>query len=485
MKRIIKNLGYQTLYQILAICLPLITSPYISRVLGAEGLGAYSYTYSVVNYFTLFAMLGTLSYGSKSIAIVKGDRESLTHVFWGIYYFQAIVSVISIFAYILFLRVVVEKNIFIAAVQITWIIGCLLDISWFFFGLEEFKITVVRNIVIKILTILAIFLFIKQPQDVWKYALIMSFGTLLSQIALWPFLPRYITVYRPSVKEVCMHIKPNIMLFVPLLGLSVYHIMDKTMLGIVCNNAESGYYYNADKVMSMPLTVIMATGTVMLPKMSELVAKGSDDEENYLFHTSLNVFMILTIGMAFGISAIAQDFIPFFFGPGYERCINLVYIFSLIMIFKALANIIRNQFLIPHNYERVYIISVFAGAILNLVANYILIVVMNLGAVGACLGTLVAEVTTCILYIVAIKDKIEIISILQGMFVYILFGLLMALCVFGFASNMPTSIWSLMLEVFLGTIIYFTLCIYYIRKHKENNLYLLVIGLKDLMGKGE
>lgn len=474
MKKLLKNLGYQTVYQILAICLPLITSPYISRVLGADGLGVYSYTYSLVNYFTLFAMLGTTNYGSRSIAVVKENKESVTHVFWSIYALQIISSVVALIAYITFVKAFVTQNILIATVQAIWIIACVLDISWFFFGIEEFKVTVIRNIIIKLMTVVAIFMFVNQPGDVWKYTVIMALGTLLSQLALWPFLFKYIGFYMPKVQEVCAHIRPNILLFIPLLGLSVYHIMDKTMLGMVCSEAESGYYYNADKVMSMPLTVIMATGTVMLPKMSELAAKGDSKEENYLLNISMEGFMLLTIGMAFGISAVAQHFIPIFFGPGYEPCVVLVYIFSVIMIFKALANIIRNQFLIPHNYERIYTISVFVGAILNFIANCIFIIIMDMGAVGACYGTLVAEMATCILYIISINKETQMIFRLRKIFVYFLMGIVMFTCVLFVSSHLQQSIISLLIEIAVGSMLYLVMCLCYWWKNEKSMFHLLL-----------
>lgn len=130
------------------------------------------------------------------------------------------------------------------------------------------------------------------------------------------------------------------------------------------------------------MTVIMGTGTVMLPKMSEIIAKGNETEENYVFSMSIEGFMLLTIGMAFGISAVAPKFVPIFFGTGYEACIVLTYIFSVIMVFKSLANIIRNQYLIPHNMENVYTLSVFIGAVLNFLSNYLFVVVWNLAQKG-------------------------------------------------------------------------------------------------------
>lgn len=473
MRKILKNLGYQTVYQILAICLPLITSPYLSRILGAEGLGKYSYSYSIVNYFTLFALLGTINYGSRSIALVKSDLKETEKTFWSIFSLQVMTSILALIAYIVFLRVFVKENLLLSCVQGIWIIGCALDINWFFFGIEEFKVTVIRNTIIKLLTVVAIFVFIKEAGDTWKYAIIMSGGTLVSQIVLWPFLFKRIGYYLPTWKEIGTHLKPNLLLFIPLLGLSIYHIMDKTMLGIMCASSESGYYYNADKVMSIPFTVIVATGTVMLPKMTEIVASGDEKKEKILFSSSVEGFMLLTIGLAFGIAAVAERFVPIFFGTGYEPCIPLIYIFSVIMICKSLANIIRNQFLIPHHLEKLYSYSVFVGAALNLVANYLFIVKLKMGALGACYGTLVAEFATCILYVFFIKRKVQIIQDIIRLIPYVIMGGIMYVVVIKISVYIPKTVWGLMLEIVVGGGIYITMCLAYGVKNKKSIVHVL------------
>ena len=474
MKRIVKNLGYQTINQGLSICLPLVTSPYISRVLEADGLGVYSYTYSIVNYFTLFAMLGTVNYGSRQIALVKERTEDVRKNFWSIYMAQLMASLLALFAYAVYLKECRTGYFTVAVAQTIWILACSLDINWFFFGIDEFKITVTKNTIIKLLTFVAIFIFVKDKSDIWKYVIIMAGGTLLSVVVLWPFLIKKIGFYLPTRQEICEHIKPNILLFIPLLGLSVYHIMDKTMLGMVCAYEESGYYYNADKIMSMPLTVIMGTGTVMLPKMSEIIAKGNETEENYVFSMSIEGFMLLTIGMAFGISAVAPKFVPIFFGTGYEACIVLTYIFSVIMVFKSLANIIRNQYLIPHNMENVYTLSVFIGAVLNFLSNYLFVVVWNLGAKGACYGTLVAEAITCIFYVISISKTVDIFISIRRLWGYLLIGVAMYGFVWLISRYLSVSIKNLIIEIAVGGMIYILLCIIYWYKNSNSMFHTLI-----------
>lgn len=467
MRQLIKNLSYQTLYQILAVCLPLITSPYVSRILGAEGLGIYSYTYSIVNYFTIFAMLGVINYGSRTIAIVKNDKELLSKNFWEIYSLQLISSFIALLGYCV---VVVYSNVNneIVLTQTIWVVACIFDISWFFFGIEKFKVTVLRNTIIKLLTVVAIFLFVRNETDLWKYVVIMSAGTLISQLALWPFLRPEIVYCKPSFKGIFMHLKPNILLFIPMIAISVYHTMDKTMLGVFSTYEQSGYYFNADKVINMPLTLITAAGTVMLPRMSALVAEGKGNEEKQLFNQTLDLFMFLTFGMSFGIAAVANEFVPIFFGTGYEECICLLYVFAFVMVFKSLSSIIRNQYLIPNNKEKVYTYSVIVGAIINFVCNLIFLVPLKLGAMGATLGTLVAEFTTFSFYIIFTQRKINLLKPIRGTLLYIGPGLTMFFVVRMCALlDMPIII-RLLIEIVVGAGIYLLLCFPILKRRKTS-----------------
>lgn len=466
MRQLIKNLSYQTVYQILAVCLPLITTPYISRVIGAEGLGIYSFTYSVVNYFTIFAMLGVLNYGSKTIAIVKKDRRLLSKTFWEIYSLQFISSIVALAGYLVVILVSTE-NRDIVLMQTIWVIACVFDISWFFFGIENFKVTVVRNTIIKLLTVAAIFLLVRSSADLWKYVVIMSAGTLISQLALWPFLLREITFYKPTVKGVFAHLKPNLLLFIPLVAISVYHIMDKTMLGMFSTYEQSGFYYNADKVINIPLSLITATGTVMLPRMSALVAEGKKAEEGKLFNQTLDLFMFLTFAMSFGIVAVAQEFIPVFFGRGYEECIRLTYVFAIVMVIKSLSSIIRNQYLIPNNQEKIYTYSVVAGAILNFICNYIFMVPLKLGAMGATLGTLVAEFATCLFYILFTQRKINLMSPILGCLVYLIPGIVM-FCAVRACALINVSVYiQLAIEIIVGAGIYLLICFPILKRKRK------------------
>ena len=165
MSSIKKNLGLQSLYQVLAIGMPLITSPYLSRVLGAKQLGIYLYTGSVVAYFSLFAMLGTVNYGTRSVTAVRANNLEKNKVFSNIYMMQLFSSIIALFAYIIFLVFFCKENKLASTLQIIALLSCMLDINWLYWGIA---LTVKRNIIVKLLTVVSIIVFVNSENDLRK-----------------------------------------------------------------------------------------------------------------------------------------------------------------------------------------------------------------------------------------------------------------------------------------------------------------------------
>ena len=210
-----KNLIYNIIYQLLILILPLITMPYVSRVLGADGIGTYSYTYSIAYYFMIFGMLGLNNYGNRTIAKVRDDKDKLSKEFCSIYIFQLITTSAMIILYFIYILVFFEQYRYIAIIQSMYVISSMFDINWFFFGIEKFKLTITRNTFIKVLSLVLIFTFVKTVEDVWKYTAILAGSTLFSNIILFSFLKRYVKFTKINKYDVFKHFKPNLILFLP------------------------------------------------------------------------------------------------------------------------------------------------------------------------------------------------------------------------------------------------------------------------------
>ncbi len=456
-----KNFIYQTAYQILAIALPLITSPYVSRVIGAQGLGIYSYTSSITTYFMLFAMLGVNNYGSRSIALVKNDRKKLSKVFTEIYVLQCILTFIVTSIYVLYFFVANPKNPLIVIIQGITIVNCFLDINWLYFGLEKIKITVTRNTIVKLFTIVCIFLFVHSSGDLWIYTLIMSASTLVSEIVLFFNLKANVDFVAVKLKNVLKHLKPNFLLFIPIVALSVYHYMDKTMLGILSTELQSGYYYNVDKIINIPMGIITGMGTVMLPRATVLVSKHDSDGTVKLFHKSFELVFFLSSAIVFGILAISNEFTVWFFGKEFAPCIELLNVLAFVAFFKAISQIIRMQYLIPAMKNKEYITIIGSGAVINFIMNYILI--LKMGAMGAVIGTVVSEGIVCIWHLIDARKDLPVFSLVFSNWFYILDGIIMYIIVRRVASMqlISNSTLQVLCEVVLGGVIYMILCLVY------------------------
>lgn len=452
-----KNLTYQTIYQIIITITPLITSPYLSRTLGAEGLGIYSFTQSIVNYFMLFAMLGFSNYGTRSIAMCK-TKDKQNELFSEIYTIQIISSLIAIFFYILFI-IFYNYDFNYMLLQIFWLLSCLFDVTWYFFGVEEYKTTVLKNIIIKLLTVLSIILFVKNTSDVLIYIFIMSFSTFISQYILWHILRKKISFKLTNLKETYnKHFKFVITLFLPYLAMSVYHIMDKTMLGFFSNNQQSGFYYNSDKIVNIPLGILNGVGTVMLSRISSIQNEdNSKIKISKLINSTIICIMWIGIALSLGITAISKDFIPLFFGNGYDECILLVQIFSIILLIKALGNIVQSQYMIPFKKERQMTKCICIGVIINLIANYLFIKVLNFGALGATLGTLLAESVVCIMEVYICNKEIYILKNILKSILFAIPGIGMFILIKFISTLIDKAIVKIIIEILLGGILYLIL----------------------------
>ena len=402
-------------------------------------------------------MLGVEKYGNRSIAAVQGNRKAIQTCFWNIYAIQFTASCLSIAVYLLSSIWGSEARRIFILLQCLWLVSCLLDINWFYFGCEQFRLTTIRSIIIKLLTVLSIVVFVQSPADLTKYILIMAGGTVLNHLVLWCALPRYISYERPEWTQLKTHIGPIFRLFIPVLAISVFHIMDKTMLDLLSDEKSLGYYYSADKVINIPLGVISAVSTVMLPRMSNIIETQSMDEAKAMLKKSSELTTFLVAAIGFGIAAVAKEFIPLFFGPGFEPCIQLIYCFVPVLFAKAWGELICSQYLIPSKKDQLYTVAVFVGAGVNLIANYALI--RRYGAVGAVLGTLLAESTVLAVEAIGVKEEISFLRLICSQFKYLVFGGIMLMVVRLFAANTNLHVLlQLCLMIFLGAFVFMFCC---------------------------
>lgn len=481
MENVKRNLIYNILYQLLIIILPLVTAPYISRTLGANSVGIYSYTNSIAYYFLLIAMLGISTYGNRSIASIRDEKKKISRTFFEIYSIQFSTFLIAIFIYIIYSIFIVNENNDIFLIQLFYIVSGLLDISWLFFGLEKFKITVTRNTVIKLLTVICMFVFVKNPSDLWKYTLIMSLGTFISQAYLWLYLKKYVNFANIKFDNVKKHIKPILILFIPVIAYSVYKVMDKIMLGSMSTYEQVAFYQNSEKIINIPMGIITALGTVMLPRMSNIISKGEDEKTSNYIRISIKLVTLIGSAITFGIIGTSKIFAPVYLGSEFSSCSTTMTLLSITVFALSWANVVRTQYLIPSHNDRIYVFSAITGAIINIIINAILI--PKFGANGAAIGTIFAEFSVMLFQVIAVSKKLPILKNIVATVPYLITGFIMMIVVYFEGKFLGESILTLITQIFTGGLIYILLTFIYLYIIKDEMYKLIVSSLKAKLNK--
>ena len=450
-----KNYIYNLSYQILVLILPLLTAPYISRVLGAENIGIYSYTVSITTYFVTFGALGIALYGQREIAYLQNDKKQYSKTFYEIVILRAITMSISLF--IFYFVFVFKQNEYQIYYQILLleIIGNLFDISWFFQGMEEFKKTVMRNTIVRILSLISIFSLVKTRDDLYIYFIIYVLSIFIGNISLWFYLPRYIKKIKLKELNIFRHLKPTIALFIPQIAIQVYTLLDKTMIGtIIMDKAEVGYYDQGQKIIKVVLTVVTSLGTVMMPRIANTYAKGNKKKIQEYMSKSFNMVFFLAFPIIFGIIIISDIFVPIFFGDEYIPVINLMKVISPIILLIGLSNVTGTQFLLPTKRQKEFTLSVVFGACVNFVFNMFLI--PRYGALGASVGTVLAELTVTCIQAYFVKDDFNIKNIIRLSWKYLFSSLIMFIICSIFDVFMYTNWISAIIQISTGGLTYIT-----------------------------
>lgn len=479
MSRIKTNIIYNLGYQILVLIVPLVTSPYISRVLGTEGVGTYSYVSSVAYYFFILVTLGLTNYGNRYIAKNREDKVARSKAFWSIYFMQLMVGICILIAYIIYSRYIAEgpyRTYFL--IYTIYIIGACLDVNWFFFGMEDFKLTTIRNTIVKLITVVLIFTLVRNEKALEMYFLIVAGSTLLSNAILWTKIPVSVTFYKPSIKEILIHIKPNFILFLPILAISIYRVMDKIMIKHLSDVIQSGYYENADRIITISMTAFSAVSTVMMPAISNMVANKDNDTVNRMLYDIMQGINGLSIAMMFGLMAISKKFAPLYFGDEFAESGILLIGLAPTIFLSGWKNVIRSQYLIPYEKDKAYMISLVSGAAVNIVVNMICIPV--LGARGAVIGTIFAELVGFIIQTYVAAKEISILTIIKQAIVLVPGGLLMGAFVILLLNLLPYSLLSIMLVIIFGGLLYAALSIIALKvfdKKRFEYLHRLLFGM--------
>lgn len=453
MKSIKKNYLYNLTYQILTLLTPLVVTPYLSRVLGADGIGTVSFIESIVSYFTLFAVLGVTTYGQREVSYVQDDRCKRSKLFWETKTLEIITSIIVISVYVPFALFQDSKSIYL--ILSLNLFAVIVDVTWFFQGMEEFGKIALRNIVFKLINIVYVFLVVRTKDDVIWYAFGLSFFLFLSNASLWIYLSNYVD--KPEFNEIkpFRNIKIILSLFVPTIAIQVYTVLDKTMIGLITKNSfENGYYEQAIKLSKMALTIVTSLGTVMIPRIGYHFGRGEIEKVNSFMYRGYRFVWFLGVPLSFGLLGVTSNFVPWFFGDGYEKVIPILGILGFLILAIGINNVTGMQYLIPTKKQNTFTITVLIGASVNFVLNFVLIKFFQ--SIGAAIASVVAETTIALVQLYIIRKELSFRKIILSSGHYLIAGGIMLILLKWMSSIFVPSIIHTIIMIVSGAVLYFS-----------------------------
>lgn len=450
------NYLYNLIYQITAILLPLITMPYVSRVLGPQGVGTNSLTNANTQYFMLLGTLGITMYANKKIATVRENRRKLRQTFWEIFSIQFIGCMISYIIFVLVLGIRSSLGLYYM-LQGFFILSSAIDISWYFVGIEDFKNASIRSFLVKIISVFLIFIFVKDSNDLWQYILINSLTMFIGQFVMWIYVDKSTFSFKSLDKlKLRRHITPILVLFIPQVATQIYTVLDKTMLGVFSPTVEVGYYDQSQKIVRILLTILTSLGTVMMPRIASLISKNQHDIVKNTLKKSFTIISFLAIPIAFGIMGVSDRFIPMFFGYEYLSVIPLLKISSILVIIIGVGNVFGTQYMIAVGKNKEYTISVCVGAAVNFILNLILI--PKFSALGAVIATVSAEFSIALIQLWYSREIVDI-SWIKETYKYWISGIVMLIIVSFLGEGTYRNIFILARQIIIGSIVYFGILI--------------------------
>lgn len=457
LNRLEKNFTLQTANQLLTSVMFIFTIPYVTRNLYADNLGYYSYLASICSYFTLVANLGSYSYGVREIAYFQNDRKKYSRVFSEIQLLRTTLSCIALFFYGIYALLYNGDKVILTILALN-IVNIVLDISWFYNGIEEFAPVTLRSLIIKILYTICIFAFVRSPDSFYSYVLIQVGYTPLISLSCWFHIRKYVDFtfkVNPFV-----HLKGSFALFLPALAIQMYTVLDKTMLGIfsTVNYNENAYYDFAQNIVKNCLVLCTSLTTVSAPKISYSIASNDIDGMKQQLYNSYTFVWFSGLPICVTLFAIAPLFVPIYFGPGYDKVAVLIRVLIPMILIIGMSSVSGNQYFVPKNLIKFQTISLISGSLINVILNACFI--PRFSSVGASVASVLAElsVTTCQFVFIARYGELKISRILYSSMRYIIGGVVIAFFYFAMISNFAFGgIISIVILVLAGLAIYFAI----------------------------
>ena len=460
---------------LLGLLFPLITFPYASRVLLADGIGQVTFFQSIIQYITLLTCLGIPMYAVREIAKIRDNVVMRNKVTIEILLLHLLLSVIGYLIVTILAQYVpkIQVDVFLFYVLSTTIIFTAIGCEWFYLAIEDFKYIAIRGFFVKILSVVLLFVLVKTKDDLLWYAVYLVFVTLGSNIFNFLRLRKYISIMSIKINELnpFRHFVPALHIFLLNIIVSIYIQLNIIMLGFLDSTASVGLFTASSRLSYMLLSIVSSLVVIMLPRATNLLATGNTEEFKRLSQKSIQFNIAITTPMTIGLILTAPSLIPLFCGDTYSSAVLTLQILSPIIFFIGLGHTLGTQILYPQKKENIVILSSTIGAIINFVLNFLLIPKYSYN--GAAIATLITEILVTISLVVLGNSYIPAIWSNKSYYHYFIGSILMGVTVFLWNKKtiVESDIINLVISCLIGVIVY----VFYLIMAKDS----LIQSLKD------
>ena len=452
-----KNYIYNVSVQIVSMLTPLITAPYLARVLGETGVGTFSYVQSIATYFALFAAMGLNSYGLREVSRVRDDRVKASRLFWELSTIRLVNTLIACGLYALFVWAIGGDWLVYLGVGFT-ILSVGADCTWYFQAMENFKSLMFRNLTVKLLSMALVFSFVRGADDVALYCAIQTGSVFVSNLVLWPQLRKKIRPIPLRRLRFIRHIKEVWVYFVPTIATSIYTVLDKTMIGAITGDmAQNGFYENAHKIVNILMTVITSLNVVVGVRTSYLFGKNKEEEVRDHIRGTFRFMYMLAFPMCAGLVACGYGFALEFYGANFAEAGKMLMMFAPLLFIIGTSNVLGTLYLTPSGQRRLSNRAIIAGSATNLLLNVLLI--PRFGAYGAVVASVTAELVISTLYLCFSHRFISAWQLLGMAARYGAFAAVMFVPIYWMGQVMPVEAYTILCQIAVGVVIYVALLI--------------------------
>lgn len=460
-----KNIVFSFVIQAICYLVPILVSPYLTRILGAENIGIYSFSYSYAHYFAIFASFGFISFGTKLISEQRNNLEKRNEIFWGIFFTRIVFVLISALVYIILVLTSAFPGINNQEIMLVFIIligSTVFDITYLFRGIEKLNVITLCTALVNLLYIASIFLFVKTANDLLLFTIFKVLSLSLVYVFLWFFAFKRINKPVFKWKIVFTYIKQSFFFFLPTLVMSISGSLDQTFIGIFSTKTEVAYYQQVLKITVLLAAIIQAIAPVILSRIALLNKEGEEriQEIRDLTGKVIELALFIIAPIVTGLYIVGNIFIPLYFGDEFINAVPVLYTLLPVAIFSSLSAILISAYYYVLNKTKQVTIVILIGVVINITLTIILLNTTSLGAVAAAIGSVVSEAFIFIVLLIGARKRINFSTVSINLIKItiastLMCGVLIPLNIFVLTAFITQPLFVILIDVAIGVIIYF------------------------------